>query len=133
MFRLYFSIRFSPFAFPSQHFDQNELLECIRKLVEVEKEWVPYSTTASLYIRPTLIGTEVKTLSLSPHNFWVLRHEGKASTRKGEYTAVTRQQYCSSGANRFYFFTSKSPAALLHKFMLTTPPPSGHIDLGLRK
>ncbi|KAJ7417279.1 Branched-chain-amino-acid aminotransferase [Willisornis vidua] len=39
-------------------FDQNELLECIRKLVEVEKEWVPYSTTASLYIRPTLIGTE---------------------------------------------------------------------------
>ncbi|XP_062472782.1 branched-chain-amino-acid aminotransferase, cytosolic isoform X2 [Pezoporus occidentalis] len=40
------------------HFDQNELLECIRKLVEVEKEWVPYSTTASLYIRPTLIGTE---------------------------------------------------------------------------
>uniref|UniRef100_A0A8C0BMH2 Branched-chain-amino-acid aminotransferase n=1 Tax=Buteo japonicus TaxID=224669 RepID=A0A8C0BMH2_9AVES len=34
------------------------LLECIRKLVEVEKEWVPYSTTASLYIRPTLIGTE---------------------------------------------------------------------------
>ncbi|XP_033918907.1 branched-chain-amino-acid aminotransferase, cytosolic isoform X1 [Melopsittacus undulatus] len=40
------------------HFDQNELLECIRKLVEVEKEWVPYSTAASLYIRPTLIGTE---------------------------------------------------------------------------
>ncbi|KFP50962.1 Branched-chain-amino-acid aminotransferase, cytosolic, partial [Cathartes aura] len=39
-------------------FDQNELLECIRKLVEVEKEWVPHSTSASLYIRPTLIGTE---------------------------------------------------------------------------
>ncbi|KAJ6650248.1 hypothetical protein lerEdw1_013473, partial [Lerista edwardsae] len=40
-------------------FDKEELLECIRKLVEVEKEWVPYSTSASLYIRPTLIGTEV--------------------------------------------------------------------------
>ncbi|KAM8820563.1 branched-chain-amino-acid aminotransferase, cytosolic isoform 2-T2 [Eudromia elegans] len=39
-------------------FDENELLLCIRKLVEVEKEWVPYSTAASLYIRPTLIGTE---------------------------------------------------------------------------
>ncbi|XP_033017563.1 branched-chain-amino-acid aminotransferase, cytosolic isoform X1 [Lacerta agilis] len=39
-------------------FDKEELLECIRKLVEVEKEWVPYSTAASLYIRPTLIGTE---------------------------------------------------------------------------
>lgn len=49
----------SPLPFPSQCFDQNELLECIRKLVEVEKEWVPYSTSASLYIRPTLIGTEV--------------------------------------------------------------------------
>uniref|UniRef100_A0A8C6VQ64 Branched-chain-amino-acid aminotransferase n=1 Tax=Naja naja TaxID=35670 RepID=A0A8C6VQ64_NAJNA len=35
-----------------------ELLQCIQKLVEVEKEWVPYSTSASLYIRPTLIGTE---------------------------------------------------------------------------
>ncbi|KAM4901224.1 branched-chain-amino-acid aminotransferase, cytosolic isoform 6-T6 [Sylvia borin] len=41
-----------------ESFDQNELLECIRKLVEVEQEWVPYSTSASLYIRPTLIGTE---------------------------------------------------------------------------
>ncbi|EMP25020.1 Branched-chain-amino-acid aminotransferase, cytosolic, partial [Chelonia mydas] len=39
-------------------FDKEELLECIRKLVEVEKEWVPHSTSASLYIRPTLIGTE---------------------------------------------------------------------------
>nr|XP_056702282.1 branched-chain-amino-acid aminotransferase, cytosolic isoform X1 [Euleptes europaea] len=39
-------------------FDKEELLECIRKLVEVEKEWVPYSASASLYIRPTLIGTE---------------------------------------------------------------------------
>ncbi|KAL8222297.1 UNVERIFIED_CONTAM: branched-chain-amino-acid aminotransferase, partial [Gekko kuhli] len=39
-------------------FDKEELLECIRKLVEVEKEWVPYSSSASLYIRPTLIGTE---------------------------------------------------------------------------
>ncbi|NXT55873.1 BCAT1 protein, partial [Pluvianellus socialis] len=47
-------------------FDQNELLECIRKLVEVEKEWVPYSTAASLYIRPTLIGTEV----FNPISLW---------------------------------------------------------------
>ncbi|XP_005428463.1 branched-chain-amino-acid aminotransferase, cytosolic isoform X1 [Geospiza fortis] len=39
-------------------FDQKELLECIRKLVELEQEWVPYSTSASLYIRPTLVGTE---------------------------------------------------------------------------
>ncbi|KAI1884689.1 hypothetical protein AGOR_G00229000 [Albula goreensis] len=39
-------------------FDKAELLECIRKLVEVDQEWVPYSLDASLYIRPTFIGIE---------------------------------------------------------------------------
>uniref|UniRef100_A0A4W5K177 Branched-chain-amino-acid aminotransferase n=1 Tax=Hucho hucho TaxID=62062 RepID=A0A4W5K177_9TELE len=39
-------------------FDKVELLECIRKLVEVDQEWVPYSLDASLYIRPTFIGIE---------------------------------------------------------------------------
>ncbi|NP_001087994.1 branched chain amino-acid transaminase 1, cytosolic L homeolog [Xenopus laevis] len=39
-------------------FDKEELLQCILKLVEVDKEWVPYSSSASLYIRPTFIGTE---------------------------------------------------------------------------
>uniref|UniRef100_A0A673ZBB2 Branched-chain-amino-acid aminotransferase n=1 Tax=Salmo trutta TaxID=8032 RepID=A0A673ZBB2_SALTR len=39
-------------------FDKVELLECIRKLVEVDQEWVPYSLDASLYIRPTYIGIE---------------------------------------------------------------------------
>lgn len=34
-------------------------MECIKKLVEVDQEWVPYSQSASLYIRPTFIGTEV--------------------------------------------------------------------------
>uniref|UniRef100_A0AAZ3QL77 Branched-chain-amino-acid aminotransferase, mitochondrial n=1 Tax=Oncorhynchus tshawytscha TaxID=74940 RepID=A0AAZ3QL77_ONCTS len=39
-------------------FDKEELLECIRKLVEVDQDWVPYSLDASLYIRPTYIGIE---------------------------------------------------------------------------
>ncbi|XP_048191125.1 branched-chain-amino-acid aminotransferase, cytosolic [Perognathus longimembris pacificus] len=39
-------------------FDQQELLECIQQLVKLDQEWVPYSTAASLYIRPTMIGTE---------------------------------------------------------------------------
>ncbi|CAL8328810.1 unnamed protein product [Boreogadus saida] len=39
-------------------FDQAELLECIRRLVELESEWVTESDPASLYIRPTFIGTE---------------------------------------------------------------------------
>lgn len=39
-------------------FDGEELLECIRRLVEVDQEWVPRLPAASLYIRPTYMGTE---------------------------------------------------------------------------
>ncbi|XP_044534391.1 branched-chain-amino-acid aminotransferase, cytosolic [Gracilinanus agilis] len=39
-------------------FDKEELLKCIKELVKLEQEWVPHSTSASLYVRPTLIGTE---------------------------------------------------------------------------
>nr|CAB3225222.1 branched-chain-amino-acid aminotransferase, cytosolic [Phallusia mammillata] len=39
-------------------FDEEELMKCIGELVRVDQEWVPYSTKASLYIRPTMIGTE---------------------------------------------------------------------------
>lgn len=40
-------------------FDGVELINCIRKLVRIDEEWVPHSDKATLYIRPTLIGTEV--------------------------------------------------------------------------
>ncbi|XP_040313574.1 branched-chain-amino-acid aminotransferase, mitochondrial isoform X1 [Herpailurus yagouaroundi] len=39
-------------------FDKAELLECIRRLVEVDKDWVPDDTNASLYVRPVIIGNE---------------------------------------------------------------------------
>uniref|UniRef100_A0A8C6HB57 Branched-chain-amino-acid aminotransferase n=1 Tax=Mus spicilegus TaxID=10103 RepID=A0A8C6HB57_MUSSI len=39
-------------------FDKEELLKCILQLLQIDQEWVPYSTSASLYIRPTFIGTE---------------------------------------------------------------------------
>ncbi|KAI6240022.1 Branched-chain-amino-acid transaminase [Aphelenchoides fujianensis] len=39
-------------------FDPEELIKIISSLIQVDKEWVPYSTTGSLYIRPTLIGTD---------------------------------------------------------------------------
>ncbi|XP_055792971.1 branched-chain-amino-acid aminotransferase, cytosolic-like [Salvelinus fontinalis] len=39
-------------------FDRAELGECIRRLVQVDLEWVPQSDSASLYIRPTFLGTE---------------------------------------------------------------------------
>ncbi|XP_046879219.1 branched-chain-amino-acid aminotransferase, cytosolic-like [Hypomesus transpacificus] len=39
-------------------FDRAELLECVRRLVELDQSWVPQSDSASLYIRPTFLGTE---------------------------------------------------------------------------
>ncbi|XP_040290987.1 branched-chain-amino-acid aminotransferase, cytosolic-like [Bufo bufo] len=39
-------------------FDNAELLECLRRLIDLDRDWAPKSTTASLYIRPTFIGTE---------------------------------------------------------------------------
>lgn len=44
---------------PAQSFDKVELLECIRRLVEVDKDWVPEGNNSSLYVRPVLIGNEV--------------------------------------------------------------------------
>lgn len=48
-------------------FDQTELLQCVKKLVSIEKDWIPNSPIASLYIRPTMIGTE-PTLGVSASN-----------------------------------------------------------------
>ncbi|KAL0883818.1 hypothetical protein ABMA27_015906 [Loxostege sticticalis] len=39
-------------------FDGDELIRCITRLVQIDQEWVPHSETSTLYIRPTLIGTE---------------------------------------------------------------------------
>ena len=38
-------------------FNQNELLECIKRLVRLEKDWIPEGKGFSLYIRPTMIAT----------------------------------------------------------------------------
>jgi len=46
-------------------FDGHELVECIRKLVVMDQEWVPHCTSSALYIRPTMIGLE-PTLGVSP-------------------------------------------------------------------
>nr|CAG4643916.1 EOG090X051P [Lepidurus arcticus] len=39
-------------------FNSEEMIRCIKKLIQVDQEWVPHSESSSLYIRPTLIGTE---------------------------------------------------------------------------
>lgn len=40
-------------------FNGNELIKCFTRLISIDQEWVPHSTAASLYIRPTLIGIDV--------------------------------------------------------------------------
>ena len=42
-------------SFPD--FNTHELLNCIKRLVRIEKDWIPEGTGYSLYIRPTIIAT----------------------------------------------------------------------------
>ncbi|BEI87453.1 uncharacterized protein CcaverHIS019_0101710 [Cutaneotrichosporon cavernicola] len=39
-------------------FDGDQLIELIKKLVKLDKKWIPTDKGYSLYLRPTLIGTE---------------------------------------------------------------------------
>lgn len=43
--------------FECYDFNQHELLECIKELIRVDEEWIPDGEGYSLYIRPTMIGT----------------------------------------------------------------------------
>jgi len=38
-------------------FEQEELVKCIQKLVDIDRDWVPRNKNGSLYIRPTHIAT----------------------------------------------------------------------------
>lgn len=40
-------------------FSSDELIKCIKRLIQVDQEWVPHSEKASLYIRPTFIAIDV--------------------------------------------------------------------------
>lgn len=39
-------------------FEGTEFVKCMRRLIQLDQEWVPHQESASLYIRPTMIGTE---------------------------------------------------------------------------
>ncbi|MBR5485468.1 MAG: branched-chain amino acid aminotransferase [Oscillospiraceae bacterium] len=42
------------------HIDEELLLESLKKLIEVEKDWVPHQDGTSLYIRPFIIATDAR-------------------------------------------------------------------------
>lgn len=46
-------------------FDGQHLAECIRRLIQIDQEWVPHCSSSSLYIRPTMIGVD-PTLGVAP-------------------------------------------------------------------
>lgn len=46
-------------------FEKKELLECIKELVKVDEKWIPKERGYSLYIRPTMIGTQ-ESLGVGP-------------------------------------------------------------------
>ncbi|XP_055389618.1 branched-chain-amino-acid aminotransferase, cytosolic [Condylostylus longicornis] len=39
-------------------FEGHEFVKCLSRLVSIDQEWVPHTESASLYIRPTLIGID---------------------------------------------------------------------------
>uniref|UniRef100_A0A915DAL3 Branched-chain-amino-acid transaminase n=1 Tax=Ditylenchus dipsaci TaxID=166011 RepID=A0A915DAL3_9BILA len=39
-------------------FDAEELIQIVCEMIRIDREWVPYSNTSSLYLRPTIIGTD---------------------------------------------------------------------------
>lgn len=55
-------------------FEGDEFIRCIQRLVSIDQEWVPHTETASLYIRPTLIGIDV---SFDKDIVYVLNSEKK--------------------------------------------------------
>ncbi|KAF8168343.1 branched-chain amino acid aminotransferase II [Crassisporium funariophilum] len=48
-------------------FDGVALLECIKELIRIDKSWIPLEPGHSLYVRPTLIGTQ-KAIGVGPPN-----------------------------------------------------------------
>jgi len=49
----------------NQGFDGTELIKLISKLVKVDDRWIPRGKGYSLYLRPTLIGTQ-RTIGIGP-------------------------------------------------------------------
>lgn len=55
-------------------FDGEEMIKCIKRLIQIDKDWIPNSTSSSLYIRPTLIGTDVSSIFLLLPEFYDLNN-----------------------------------------------------------
>jgi branched-chain amino acid aminotransferase len=50
--------------------DENDFMEALKKLVILEKEWIPHGSGTSMYIRPTMIATETA-IGVHPANAYL--------------------------------------------------------------
>lgn len=83
-------------------FDSEEMRLCLHKFVETEKDWVPQVEGCSLYLRPTMIGTEVRYLSCCQHFCLVVSHSNTNSVLPDHKinSAIRISVYC--GVHPFY-------------------------------
>lgn len=51
-------------------FDSEEMIMCLKRLIQIDRDWIPKSNTASLYIRPTFIATDVTTCFEKFNRIW---------------------------------------------------------------
>ncbi|XP_063530400.1 branched-chain-amino-acid aminotransferase, cytosolic isoform X1 [Cydia strobilella] len=49
-------------------FNGEELIKCMKRLIQIDQEWVPHSESSTLYIRPTLIATEATFGVMAPES-----------------------------------------------------------------
>ena len=53
-------------------FEAEEMIKCLKRLIQIDKDWIPKSTSSSLYIRPTFIATDVTATDKSCSQIFVL-------------------------------------------------------------
>ena len=53
-------------------FEAEEMIKCLKRLIQIDKDWIPKSTSSSLYIRPTFIATDVTATDKSYSQIFVL-------------------------------------------------------------
>ncbi|XP_063636304.1 branched-chain-amino-acid aminotransferase, cytosolic [Cydia splendana] len=49
-------------------FNGEELIKCMKRLIQIDQEWVPHCESSTLYIRPTLIATEATFGVMAPES-----------------------------------------------------------------
>lgn len=49
-------------------FDPEEMIKCLKRLIQIDRDWIPHTTSSSLYIRPTFIATDPSLGVASPNS-----------------------------------------------------------------